>query len=193
MQARNFFGSNYDFTVRIHLIGEAGAGKSNLLQRLCYDVFPEIHTEPTSLPRSVEKKLGGVKVKMNLWDIPPDRFIFDPRYYIKTNAVLVIYDRTKDLLANKDEFIAMVKEHQKNYTADAKYVLVGTKSDAEDLRWSANDEAIHDLAMQVGVRGFIDVSAKTGLHMDHLPINILSNLMPVSYRHDVATPAYATI
>lgn len=179
---RCFFGSNYDYTIRIHLIGEKSAGKSNLLQRLCYDVFPEIHTEPSSLPRSVVKTLSGITVKMNLWDIPPDNFIFDRRYYHKTSAVLIVYDRTKDLLNNANEFTRMVTEHQKYYAPHAKYILVGSKSDADNLLWSTNDTDIHDLALKVGITGFIDVSAKSGMHMDHLPINILSNIMSTTYR-----------
>jgi len=181
---RNFFGSNYDYTIRVHLIGKKGAGKSNLLQRLCYDVFPEVHTEPCSLPRSVVKKFNGISIKMNLWDIPPDNSIFDVRYYYKTSAVLIVHDRTEDLLGNRNDFIAMITEHQKNYAPHAKYVLVGSKSDAEKPLWSANDADIHELAMSLGITGFINVSAKTGSCIDHLPINIISNIMSSSYRLD---------
>jgi len=89
--------TSYDLIYKILLIGDAGVGKSNLLQRYTDDPFSENHIATIGVDfkiRTVE--FDGKRIKLQIWDTAgQERFrTIASSYYRNAHGFLVVYDVT---------------------------------------------------------------------------------------------------
>ncbi|XP_004642948.1 ras-related protein Rab-42 [Octodon degus] len=166
MEAR---GQCYQF--RVLLLGDAGVGKTALLQRYVAGAGPgaeaEVETEPTVGVEFYSRALqlpAGPCVKLQLWDTAgQERFRCITRsFYRNVAGVLLVYDVT-----NRRSF-----EHIQDWHAEVLatqgpkviFLLVGHKSDLQSSRCVSPQEA-EALAASLG-SAFIETSARNSCSVE---------------------------
>mmetsp|Transcript_81597 Transcript_81597/g.182405 ORF Transcript_81597/g.182405 Transcript_81597/m.182405 type:complete len:227 (-) Transcript_81597:25-705(-) len=149
--------NEYDYLLKVLLIGDSEVGKSTLLLR--YADAEWRHTEATI---GVDFKIcthhiDDKAVRMQIWDTAgQERFrTIVTSYYRGAHGVIVCYDMT-----DRDSF-----DHVKSWVdesrryADGRVLLVATKADLVEKRKVSKDEG-QQLADELQVK-FIETSAKT--------------------------------
>jgi Ras-related protein Rab-5C len=144
-------------TLKVTLVGEAGVGKSSILERLSKDRF-NANTSSTigGAFRSFLK--GGYRFQM--WDTAgQERYqSLIPMYLKGSKIVLMVYDITdsRSYEAIKDHWIDFTYENAK----ESVYILIGNKTDFDNNRTVDKSQAKH-LASINGAE-YVEVSAKNG-------------------------------
>lgn len=126
--------SHYDHLIKVIAVGEDGVGKSKTVQALCRDEF--IYTDHYSSTIGVDFatrtiSVNDKKLKLQVWDTAgQERFRSVTRsYYRGASIILLCYSLTdKKSLAKLKSYVEECKESAPN----AKFILVGIKSDLED-------------------------------------------------------------
>ncbi|MFX1281555.1 MAG: Rab family GTPase [Promethearchaeota archaeon] len=152
---------NYDYTFKVLLFGETGAGKTGLAQRYCYDIFDPSEKLTIGVDfyvKAIEK--NGKKVKLQIWDISGEdqfRFLF-PSYCLGANAAILIFDITKSkTLHIMSQWIEIIREN----AGDIPIILIGTKLDLEEFRELNRDE-IFEITKKFKLSSYNEISTKTG-------------------------------
>ncbi|ODV71728.1 Rab family GTPase YPT31 [Cyberlindnera jadinii NRRL Y-1542] len=135
---------DYDYLLKIVLIGDSGVGKSNLLSRFTRNGF-NLDSKSTIGVEFATKTLevDGKKLKAQIWDTAgQERYrAITSAYYRGAMGALIVYDITKpETYENVSKWLKELKDH-----ADDNLVveLVGNKSDLEHLRGVPTEEAKH--------------------------------------------------
>jgi len=91
-------GEEIAYIFKIILLGDSGVGKSNILYRFSKDEFSH-EMKPTISMEFFSKiiKIGGKKVKLNIWDTAgQEKFkAVSKQYYKGACGILVVYDITR--------------------------------------------------------------------------------------------------
>ncbi|MFX1425395.1 MAG: Rab family GTPase [Promethearchaeota archaeon] len=166
---------SYDYTFKVILFGETGAGKTGLAQRYCYDIFDPSDKLTIGVDFYVKSiEMHGKRVKLQIWDISCEdqfRFLF-PSYCLGANAAILIYDITKAKTLNPmSEWIQIIREK----AGDIPIILIGTKLDLEEFR-DLNRETVLQIAEKYNLSSYNEISTKTGENVDNT-FGILTELL----------------
>ncbi len=145
-----------------HLVGDAHAGKSCLLQRYCDEIYePPGDTEP-HCSRTKTLEIEGKKVGIEIWDIPGSgRYRGIAR--LDVNAVIVAFDLTEQNSLSK------VASYLDGYCHNPVVVLVGTKSDAKDrVIEQAEINAFKERSPRFKSAIYIETSAKENIKVSEV-------------------------
>ena len=153
----------YDYRYKILIIGEEGAGKTSLVNRMMSndsdvkEVDTTIGVEFTSTVQTVENKM----IKIHMWDCAGDEAFFPliQVYFRDTACAIVVMNLTSDIGLMKTEKWRMRYLQEKGDT-DIPFILIGNKLDLTNDRKITYKEG-EDMANKYGVK-YIEVSAKTG-------------------------------
>jgi small GTP-binding protein len=143
--------------MKVTLVGQEKVGKTAIMMRISQDSFSEEYratigvefcTKLTSMPE--------VDIKLQLWDTAgQERFrSLAAAYYKGSGVIIMVYDVTK---RESLKFVEAIYHDIPEGTA--RFILVGTKTDLKDSREVSTAEG-RDLADQLGVDGFFEVSSK---------------------------------
>ena len=134
---------DFDFLLKIVIVGDSGVGKSNLLLRFSKDEFHSeskatIGVDFAGMPMNV----GQYYVKAQFWDTAgQDKYrAITSAYYKNANGAILVYD-----IANLNSFknlVNWVKEVRQYAEASVTMILLGNKSDLQSLRQVQTDEAM---------------------------------------------------
>ncbi len=121
---------DFDFLIKIVLIGDTGVGKSNLLSRYVHDGF-DSETKSTIGVDFAAKHLTikGKNAKVQIWDTAgqeKSRSIIKS-YYSNANGFVIVYDVTKQ--DSFDNIVNWINLLEQNSTKDHKIILIGNKID----------------------------------------------------------------
>ena len=165
----------YDFLVKIVLVGDSGVGKSNLLTRFTRNEFSidsksTIGVEFATKNVNIDSKI----LKAQIWDTAgQERFrAITSAYYKGAVGALVVYDITRQAtFENVDVWLKELREHSQQ---DIVVMLVGNKSDNRHKRKVSTEEAVafsekHSLA-------FLETSALDGMGVDQAFRQILTEI-----------------
>lgn len=154
---------NYDYLVKLLLLGDSAVGKSSLLTRFCDDKFDSHHvlTIGVDFKWKVVEKDGRV-LKLQVWDTAgQERFrTITPAYYKSAHGVGIVYDITdRETFVNVSYWVEQLSQHGPD---GVPRVLIGNKADLDDdgLRKVSKEEG-EQLAEKHGL-AFFETSAKTG-------------------------------
>jgi len=166
---------SYDYTFKVLLFGETGAGKTGLAQRFCYNIFDPSEKLTIGVDfyvKALEK--NGKQVKLQIWDISGDeqfRFLF-PSYCLGANAAVLIYDITKSKTLNPmSHWIQIIREK----AGDIPIILIGTKLDLEEFR-ELNKDKVFEMAEKHNLSSYNEISIKTGENVD-TTFDVLTELL----------------
>ncbi|KAJ3436245.1 ras-related protein raba1f-like [Anaeramoeba flamelloides] len=133
--------SEYDYLIKIVLIGDSGVGKTNLLTRFTRNEF-NIESKSTIGVEFATKsmKMKDKHLKIQIWDTAgQERYrAITSAYYRGATGALLVYDITKyDTFKNLE---AWFSELQENTEDDPLIMLVGNKFDLQNKRTVEIDE-----------------------------------------------------
>ncbi|UZJ51492.1 hypothetical protein CBS101457_000812 [Exobasidium rhododendri] len=167
--------SNYDYLFKVVLIGDSGAGKSNLLSRFTRNEF-SLDSKSTIGVEFATRSIAvdGKTVKAQIWDTAgQERYrAITSAYYRGAVGALLVYDIAKHpTYVNVSRWLKELRDH-----ADSNIVimLVGNKSDLRHLRAVPTEEA-KSFAAENNL-SFIETSALDASNVEQAFQNILTEI-----------------
>lgn len=156
----------FDYLFKIVLIGDAGVGKTCVVQRFKSGTYTEKHGSTIGVDFTMKTlNIEGKLVKLQIWDTAgQERFrTITQSYYRSANGVVIAYDITKH---PSFESLPRWLEDVKRYAGtNIVQLLVGNKCDLDHLREVRKDEAAN-MAKQLQLMDFLETSAKDNTNVD---------------------------
>ncbi|KAM4721168.1 ras-related protein Rab-43 [Rhinophrynus dorsalis] len=166
-----------DFLFKIVLIGDAGVGKTCVVQRFKSGVFVERQGNTIGVDFTMKTvEIQGKRVKLQIWDTAgQERFrTITQSYYRSANGAIIAYDITK-----KKSFASIprwIEDVRKYAGSNIVQLLIGNKSDLHEFREVELEEA-QTLAQHFDVTCAIETSAKDSSNVEEAFIKMASELM----------------
>jgi len=154
---------------KVVVLGDAGAGKTSVIQRFTQDSFDECTKATVGASfasKTVPSGDTGSNIKLSIWDTAgAEQFqSMAPIYYRNANAAIVIFDLLVwDSFVKAKFWIAQLKD---NAPPGVKIQIVGNKADREIER-KVPAETARSLANDIGA-GYFETSAKSGAGVEEL-------------------------
>ena len=175
--------TDYDFTFKIMMLGDASVGKTSLTIRYISGFF----LEDLKLTIGVDfysktTNFKGKKVKLQIWDFGgEERFRFLLSQYCKgANAAFFLYDITNSItIDHLPDWTQIIREH----AGDIPIMLVGSKLDLEEFRAVPRNEGIL-AAKKYNLTSFVELSSKTGQNVEDAFNLITESLFEKSKKED---------
>ena len=126
---------DFDFLIKIVLIGDTSVGKSNLLSRYVHDDFDQESKSTIGVDFAAKHlSIRGKNVKIQIWDTAgQEKFrSIIKSYYSNANGFVIVYDVTKQ--ESFDHVNNWIKVLEDNAAKNHKMLLVGNKIDLDDDR-----------------------------------------------------------
>ena len=154
----------YDYSYKIVIIGDAGVGKSCLLNRAAKEKFtsdycPTLGFEFLAFSTNIENKI----IRLQIWDTCGQevyRSLITNFYRNASLAFMVYAINSKESFLNINKWL---KEVKINSNPDIKIILIGNKSDLDNERQVSYEEA-KKFKEENQISYFEETSAKTGLN-----------------------------
>ncbi|KAL8611774.1 Ras-related protein Rab-43 [Nucella lapillus] len=166
----------FDYLFKIVLIGDAGVGKTCVVQRFKSGTYTEKHgstigVDFTMKTLSIDDKL----VKLQIWDTAgQERFrTITQSYYRSANGVILAYDITKH--PSFDSIPRWLEDIKRFAGTNIVKVLVGNKCDLSQLREVGREEA-RSVAAQLHLTDSLETSAKDNTNIDQAFVRIAREL-----------------
>ncbi len=171
--------TNYDYTFKIMMLGDASVGKTSLTMRYISGFF----MEDLKLTIGVDfySKTTGFrdkKVKLQIWDFGgEERFRFLLSQYSKgANGAFFLYDITNQTsLDHLPDWTQVIREH----AGDIPIMLIGSKVDLDEFRAVTRDEGIL-AAKKYNLASFVELSSKTGENVEKA-FNVMTEILFEKY------------
>ena len=157
--------TDYDYTFKIMLLGDASVGKTSLTLRYISGFF----LEDLKLTIGVDfysktSDFNNKKVKLQIWDFGgEERFRFLLSQYCKgANGAFFLYDITNRItLDHLPDWTQIIREH----AGDVPIMLIGSKLDLERFRAVPREDGIL-AAKKYNLSSFVELSSKTGQNVE---------------------------
>ncbi|KAF8086260.1 hypothetical protein N665_0630s0011 [Sinapis alba] len=160
--------SDYDYLIKLLLIGDSGVGKSCLLLRFSDDTFNTSFITTIGIDfkiRTVE--LDGKRIKLQIWDTAgQERFrTITTAYYRGAMGILLVYDVTDESSFNNIR--NWMKNIEQNASDSVNKILVGNKADMDESKRAVPTSKGQALADEYGIK-FFETSAKTNQNVEQV-------------------------
>jgi Ras-related protein Rab-8A len=157
--------SNYDYLIKLIIIGDSGTGKSSLLLRFCDNLFNTTFISTIGIDFKIRTMtIDDKKYKLQIWDTAgQERFrTITAAYYRGAMGILLVFD-----LTNKKTFDSIdywMSGIQQNASPGVDKILIGNKSDIKDKR-QVTQKDTQDLVDKYGIK-YIETSAKNNENIE---------------------------
>lgn len=164
----------YDYIIKLSVIGDAAVGKTSVTQRFVTGTFKEKYQATIGvdfLSKIVETK--EKKVMLQIWDLAGQEQFGCVRqaYYNGTSACAIVFDLTKR--KTFEHVRGWWREAYDNIGYRVPTILIGNKSDLQDIREVSKEEAekmAHELSLDnitagKGIVEYYQTSAKTDVRV----------------------------
>ena len=141
-------GKQYDYLLKILLIGEAGVGKSTLMTRMADDLFFDKYATTNIMDfRITWRCLFGKIIKLQIWDPEPGTFI-DNSYYRGAHGIMILYE------ASDPNSLLQVSSSLQYLDScgckDVNKLIVASKCDLERNK-NVEEDLVQNLAKELGI------------------------------------------
>lgn len=126
----------YDYLIKLVIIGNSSVGKSSVLLRFSDDQFSESYLTTIGVDfRFKTLNIDGRKVKLQIWDTAgQERFrTITNAYYKGADGIVLVYDITNSASFEDIERF-WLNEVESYAEKDVELLLLGNKSDLADQR-----------------------------------------------------------
>ncbi|PAA82530.1 hypothetical protein BOX15_Mlig033766g3, partial [Macrostomum lignano] len=171
----------FDFLFKIVLIGDAGVGKSCVVQRFKSGNFLEKQSSTIGVDFTMKTLVvDGARIKLQVWDTAgQERFrTITQSYYRSANAVILAYDITKR--ESFDSLTTWIDDVSRYAGSGVCQILIGCKKDLEHLREVRVTDGV-DFAAKMAMLTCLETSAKENSNIDQLFETLAAEL---KRRHD---------
>merc|ERR1739841_129006 len=143
---------NYDFLIKLLLIGDSGVGKSCCLLRFSEDSFTPSFITTIGIDFKIRTiELDGKRVKLQIWDTAgQERFrTITTAYYRGAMGILLVFDLTDERSFNNVRtWHSNVEQHASD---GVNKILIGNKCDWENDKKVVTQQQARELAEELGV------------------------------------------
>lgn len=168
--------ADYDFLVKLLLIGDSGVGKSCLLLRFSDDSFTTSFITTIGIDFKIRTiELDGKRIKLQIWDTAgQERFrTITTAYYRGAMGILLVYDVTDESSFNNiKNWIRNIEQHASD---NVNKILVGNKADMDESKRAVPTARGQALANEYGIK-FFETSAKTNLNVEQVFFSIARDI-----------------
>jgi Ras-related protein Rab-1A len=165
--------NNYDYILKILIIGSSGVGKSSILNSYVENDFKEntIQTIGVDFKLIIRDYLNK-KIKLQIWDTAGhERFrTITNSYYRGTDAVILVFDLSRENTFK--EIVYWISEIKSNASDDILIYLVGNKN---DLPKKVKKDTIKNFVLRLQIP-YIETSAKNSFNLEILFDEIIREL-----------------
>ncbi|XP_020595675.1 ras-related protein RABE1a-like isoform X2 [Phalaenopsis equestris] len=130
--------ADYDYLIKLLLIGDSGVGKSCLLLRFSDGSFTTSFITTIGIDFKIRTiELDGKRIKLQIWDTAgQERFrTITTAYYRGAMGILLVYDVTDESSFNNiRNWIRNIEQHASD---NVNKILVGNKADMDESKRSA--------------------------------------------------------
>lgn len=169
--------ADYDYLVKLLLIGDSGVGKSCLLLRFTDDSFTTSFITTIGIDFKIRIfELDGKRIKLQIWDTAgQERFrTITTAYYRNAMGILLVYDVTDESSFNNiRNWIKNIEQHASD---NVNKILVGNKADMDESKRAVSTARGQELADEYGIK-FFETSAKTNINVEQAFFSIAKDIM----------------
>jgi len=155
----------YDYLIKLLLIGDSGVGKSCLLLRFSDDSFTPSFIATIGIDYKIKTiEIDGVKIKLQVWDTAgQERYrTITNAYYRGAMGILLVYDVTNaKSFENIRSWIRNVEQHA---SENVNRILIGNKCDMIDKRIVDTPHG-QSIADEYNIK-FFEASAKNNINVE---------------------------
>eukprot|EP00762_Andalucia_godoyi_P003238 ANDGO_06678.mRNA.1 Ras-related protein Rab-8A len=162
MAAKN---TQFDYLIKLLLIGDSGVGKSCLLLRFSDDTFTTSFITTIGIDFKIRTiELDGKRIKLQIWDTAgQERFrTITTAYYRGAMGILLVYDVTDENSYNN--IATWMKNIEQHASENVCKILLGNKCDMVDKK-VVDTARGQKLADDYGIK-FLETSAKTNVNVE---------------------------
>ncbi|KAL4462047.1 hypothetical protein ABPG74_000892 [Tetrahymena malaccensis] len=167
----------YDYLIKLVIIGNSSVGKSSVLLRFSDDQFSESYLTTIGVDfRFKTLNIDGRKVKLQIWDTAgQERFrTITNAYYKGADGIVLVYDITNSTSFEDIERF-WLNEVESYAEKDVELLLLGNKSDLSDQR-QVETNMVSEYAEKKHM-DFYETSAKTSDQIEQAFLAISKRLM----------------
>jgi len=157
---------NYDFMVKLLIIGDSTVGKSALMNKFCDDNFSKTHIATIGVDFKYKNLFcDDKKVKLQIWDTAGQekfRSIMKTYYKGATGIILTYSIADRKSFQNVENWLKQIQIHA---SADVNVVLVGNKCDIteRDVTTAEGQQLAQKHSLE-----FFETSAKEGNNVNEV-------------------------
>ena len=166
----------YEFIIKILIIGDSTVGKTNFVYKFSEDKFSENYFASTGIElKTTSIQIDGKSIKIQLWDTAGQEKYraMIKNLYLKSQGIIILFDITNETsFINLKNWMSQIKE---SCGEDIPILLVGNKIDLEDNR-VINKERAMEYANNENIE-YIEVSSKTGENINKALTSLLQKIL----------------
>ena len=166
----------YEFIIKILIIGDSTVGKTNFVYKFSEDKFSENYFASTGIElKTTSIQIDGKSIKIQLWDTAGQEKYraMTKNLYLKSQGIIILFDITNETsFINLKNWMSQIKE---SCGEDIPILLVGNKIDLEDNR-VINKERAMEYANNENIE-YIEVSSKTGENINKALTSLLQKIL----------------
>jgi small GTP-binding protein len=160
--------TQYDLSLKVIVLGDAGVGKSSLTNKATKNIFDDKYTATVGFEFfTFNIKINDKIVKLQIWDTCGQelyRSLITNFYRNSSLAIIVYAVNHKDSFNDVDMWLRELRTHS---SPDVKVFLIGNKIDLESERQISTEEG-QRYAEQYKLNKFVETSAKTGFNAKNI-------------------------
>ncbi|CAN6209752.1 unnamed protein product, partial [Urochloa humidicola] len=168
--------ADYDYLIKLLLIGDSGVGKSCLLLRFSDGSFTTSFITTIGIDFKIRTiELDGKRIKLQIWDTAgQERFrTITTAYYRGAMGILLVYDVTDESSFNNiRNWIRNIEQHASD---NVNKILIGNKADMDESKRAVPTSKGQALADEYGIK-FFETSAKTNLNVEQVFFSIARDI-----------------
>ncbi|WVY99560.1 hypothetical protein V8G54_025630 [Vigna mungo] len=186
--------ADYDYLIKLLLIGDSGVGKSCLLLRFSDGSFTTSFITTIGIDfkiRTIEQ--DGKRIKLQIWDTAgQERFrTITTAYYRGAMGILLVYDVTDESSFNSkfppgfswnmtqlipiSDIRNWIRNIEQHASDNVNKILVGNKADMDESKRAVPTSKGQALADEYGIK-FFETSAKTNLNVEEVFFSIAKDI-----------------
>ena len=169
--------SNYEFLVKIIIIGDSGVGNTNSMFRFADNTFNSLHVSTVGLDyksKIIILPSSKKKVKIQIWDTAgQERYnAVNKNLFQKVQGVIIMYDITnRASFENINKWLYLLSQN----VSDKAKILVGSKLDLSEEKRIVTEEEGQNLADKNNMP-FYETSSKTGENVEKIFFTLAQNI-----------------
>ncbi|KAL8094730.1 hypothetical protein AgCh_036302 [Apium graveolens] len=168
--------ADYDYLIKLLLIGDSGVGKSCLLLRFSDGSFTTSFITTIGIDFKIRTiELDGKRIKLQIWDTAgQERFrTITTAYYRGAMGILLVYDVTDESSFNNiRNWIRNIEQHASD---NVNKILVGNKADMDESKRAVPTSKGQALADEYGIK-FFETSAKTNMNVEEVFFSVAKDI-----------------
>lgn len=124
---------NYDYLIKLLVIGNSGVGKTNMLLKFCENNFMTSHLTTIGIDFKIKTiTIGKEKIRLQIWDTAgQEKFkTITQTYYRGAMGIVLTYAiNDRESFEDIENWVKQIKMHASDNVTK---VLVGNKADIDD-------------------------------------------------------------